>query len=136
MTTSFKNDLYGVPGNSDAGALNSWMLWQMLGLYPVATQPVYLLVSPWFEDINMTVNGNSTLRITAANLDNADAYYVQSVKINGKLWDKNWFEHDDVMVDGGTIEFEMGSEMTFWEKGDVPPSPGHGGIAVGGRGKA
>ena len=28
----FRNANYGVPGNSDAGALNSWLIWQMLGL--------------------------------------------------------------------------------------------------------
>lgn len=123
--TYFHDATYGVPGNSDAGALNSWMLWQMLGLYPVVTQPVYLLASPWFSDINMTINGNDTLRVTATNLDNADSYYVKSVKINGKAWNKNWFEHDDVMKEGGTIEYELGSEPTYWETGDVPPSPGH-----------
>ncbi|KAI5357668.1 Putative alpha-1,2-mannosidase, six-hairpin glycosidase superfamily [Septoria linicola] len=121
----FKNALYGVPGNSDAGALNSWMVWQMLGIYPVVTQTVYLLSSPWFSDINVTVNGNHTLRITASNLDNANSYYVQSVKVNGRDWDRNWFEHDDVMMEGGSIEFEMGTEQRYWETGDVPPSPGH-----------
>ncbi|KAK3048750.1 hypothetical protein LTR09_009862 [Extremus antarcticus] len=121
----FKNANYGVPGNSDAGALNSWLIWQMIGLYPVVTQPVYLINSPWFEDINMTINGNSTLRITATNLDNANSYFVQSVKVNGRDWDKNWLEHSDIMVNGGTIEFELGSETKRWESGDVPPSPGH-----------
>jgi predicted alpha-1,2-mannosidase len=28
----FKDAVYGVPGNSDAGALNSWMIWQMMGM--------------------------------------------------------------------------------------------------------
>lgn len=97
----------------------------MLGLYPVVTQPVYLIQSPWFEDINMTINGNATLRIMANGLDNQESYYVQSVKVNGEEWHKNWLEHSDVMVNGGTIEFELGSEMTRWEDGDVPPSPGH-----------
>lgn len=121
----FHDALYGVPGNSDAGALNNWMLWQMVGLYPVVTQTTYLIGSPWFSDINMTINGNNTLRITAQNLDNAESYYVQSVKINGEDWNKNWFEHKDVMANGGTIEFVLGSNMTMWETGDVPPSPGH-----------
>lgn len=79
----------------------------------------------------MTINGDKHLRILAKGLDNAEAYYVQSVKINGVEWDKNWFEHGDVMVDGGTIEFEMGKEMKQWESGDVPPSPGHAGVAMG-----
>ncbi|KAK5698969.1 hypothetical protein LTR97_006618 [Elasticomyces elasticus] len=123
--TYFHDEPHGVPGNSDAGALNSWLIWQMLGLYPVVTQPVYLIESPWFDDINMTINGNATLRITATGLDNADSYYVQSVRVNGQLWDRNWLEHDDIMVNGGTIAFELGSQPKMWETGEVPPSPGH-----------
>lgn len=124
INCSFKNEPFGVPGNSDSGALNSWLIWSMLGLYPVVTQPVYLIASPWFSDLNMTVNGNRTLRITAEGLGE-DSFYVQGVKINGQDWDKNWMEHEDVMVNGGTIEFTLGKEAVVWEKGDVPPSPGH-----------
>lgn len=119
-----------MPGNSDGGAINTWLLWQMLGLYPIVTQPTWLLESPWFNDINMTINGNKTLRITSTGNDNPgslgqEGFFVQSVKINGKQWTKNWFNHDDIMVYGGTIEFTVGSNMTIWETGDVPPSPGH-----------
>lgn len=71
----------------------------------------------------MTINGNKTLRISASGLD--EGYYVQSVKINGENWDKNWFEHEDIMVNGGRIEFELGKDAKNWESGDVPPSPGH-----------
>lgn len=71
----------------------------------------------------MTVSGNKTLRISANGLDNG--YYVQSVKINGKQWTKNWFEHDDVITNGGHIEFELGQDAKAWESGEVPPSPGH-----------
>ncbi|KAK3066608.1 hypothetical protein LTR53_016980 [Teratosphaeriaceae sp. CCFEE 6253] len=123
--TYFHDADYGVPGNSDAGALNSWLIWQMLGLYPVVTQPVYLIQSPWFSGINMTINGNATLRITATGLDNAESYYVQSVRVDGQQWDKNWLEHSDIMVNGGTLDFQLGSEPRQWESGEVPPSPGH-----------
>lgn len=124
----FHDDLYGVPGNSDAGALNSWLIWQMIGLYPIVTQPVYLLESPWFSDINITVNYNKTLRITSSGDSRTlgqQGFYVTSVRLNGETWDRNWFNHDDIMNDGGTIEFTVGSSPTPWETGDVPPSPGH-----------
>lgn len=121
----FHDANYGVPGNSDAGALNSWLLWNMIGLYPVVTTPQYLIGSPWFSELNMTVGDNKTLCIKATNLDNANSFYVQSVKVNGESWDKNWLDHDDVMVNGGTIEYELGSEAKRWETGSVPPSPGH-----------
>ncbi|KAK5086016.1 hypothetical protein LTR70_007634 [Exophiala xenobiotica] len=123
----FVDSDYGVPGNSDASALNSWLIRQMLGIYPIVTQPIYLLESPWFSDINMTINDKATLRIIAHNLDNSNSFYVQSVQINGQPWDKNWFEHTDVLVDGDTIEFYLSSKQTMWETGEVPPSPGHGG---------
>lgn len=29
------------------------------------------------------------------------------------------------MLDGGTLEFEIGDEPKEWETGSVPPSPGH-----------
>lgn len=64
----------------------------MLGIYPVVTQPVYLLGSPWFSDISMTINGNATLRITSngnAETLGQESFYVQSVRINGEEWTKN-----------------------------------------------
>lgn len=123
-----------MPGNSDGGALNSWLVWQMLGLYPIVTQPVYLLQSPWFNAINVTVNGNKTLSITSngnATTLGQQGYYVQSVKVNGVAWHKNWISHEDVMVNGGTIDFTVGPKPVEWETGDVPPSPGHVNVTLG-----
>ena len=87
--------------------MKSWLLWQMIGIYPVVTQPVYLLSSPLFPDLNMTINGNQTLRVMAHGLA-PNSFYVQGVRINGKQWTKNWFNHEDIMNDGGTIEFDSG----------------------------
>ena len=39
----------GLPGNSDAGAMQSWILWNMLGLYPLTGTTTFLIGSPWFE---------------------------------------------------------------------------------------
>ncbi|PNP40721.1 hypothetical protein TGAMA5MH_07428 [Trichoderma gamsii] len=113
----------GLPGNSDAGAMDSWMLWQMLGLYPVVTQPVYLILAPWFEDISVSVGGSYTLRIKAQGLSNT-SFFVQSLKVNGKPWSKSWLEHSDI-AKGGLLEFVLGPEPKSWDTGDVPPSPGH-----------
>jgi putative alpha-1,2-mannosidase len=74
----------------------------------------------------MTVNGNHSLRITAHGLNHEKgSYYVQSVKVNGKQWEKNRVEHDELMLHGGSLEFELGSDPCAWESGEVPPSPGY-----------
>lgn len=88
------------------------------------TQPVYLLLSPWFNDLSISVDGNKTLRITASGLE--DGPYVQSVTVNGKPWNKSWVLHEDLIAgDGGQIHFVLGSSQTEWDVGGLPPSPGH-----------
>jgi putative alpha-1,2-mannosidase len=120
----YGNDRSGLPGNDDAGALSSWLVWNWLGLYPVVTQPVYLLLSPRFDDISMRL-GNGTLRITAER-QGGRGFYVQSVKVNGVQWSKSWVSHEDLVGGGGgLIEFVLGEEPVSWDVGDVPPSPGY-----------
>lgn len=36
----------GLPGNDDSGAMSAWLLWAMLGKYPVAGQGTYLSIAP------------------------------------------------------------------------------------------
>lgn len=110
-------------GNSDAGAIDAWLIWNMVGLYPVATQTVYLISSPFFSDVSISVGEDVWLTITAENLSD-ESFFIQSVKVNGQAWNKSWVTHDDIK-NGATIEFVMGSEPVNWDTGDLPPSPGH-----------
>lgn len=96
----------------------------MLGMYPVATQPVYLILAPMFEKYEMKVGlSGKVLRVTAKGLGE-DSFYVQSLKVNGKQWHKSWLSHDDIK-DGGSLEFVLGKTPVGWDSGDLPPSPGH-----------
>ncbi|KAM9880892.1 glycosyl hydrolase [Verticillium dahliae] len=115
----------GIPGNDDAGSMSSWLVWNMLGLYPVVTQPVYLILAPRFTSYSMKVGVNGTLRVTAKGID--DGPYIQSLKVNGKEWDKSWVSHEDLLGGdqrGGLLEFVLGKRPVSWDSGTVPPSPG------------
>lgn len=116
----------GIPGNDDAGSMSSWLVWNMLGLYPVVTQPVYLVLSPRFENISIKLGeAGGTLRVTATGLE--QGHYVQSLKVNGKVWDKSWVTHEDLLGpnnEGGLLEFVLGSQPQEWDSGELPPSPG------------
>lgn len=90
----------------------------------MVTQDVYLILSPWFSDLNISVAGNKTLKITTEGLD--EGPYIQSLTVNGESWNKSWVTHEDLVGgDGGNVHFVLGSEQTEWDVGDVPPSPGH-----------
>ncbi|GAW16477.1 hypothetical protein ANO14919_059060 [Xylariales sp. No.14919] len=112
----------GLPGNSDAGAMESWLLWNMIGLYPLTGQTTFLIASPWFADLAIDLGGGKKLAITAENVGQ-ESYYVQSLSVNGKAWDKAWVSWDDVFANGGTMDFVLGPEPADWATGDLPPSP-------------
>jgi putative alpha-1,2-mannosidase len=96
----------------------------MIGLYPVVTQPIYLILAPMFSNYQMKVGlGGACLNVTAQGLGE-DSYYVQSLKVNGEQWNQSWLSHDDI-ANGGTLEFVLGSNPVMWDTGPVPPSPGH-----------
>ncbi|KAI3332385.1 glycoside hydrolase family 92 protein [Xylariaceae sp. AK1471] len=112
----------GLPGNSDAGAMESWLLWNMIGLYPLTGQTTFLVASPWFADLTVDLGAGKKLLVTAENLGD-ESYYVQSLKVNGQSWDKAWVSWDDVFAKGGTMDFVLGPEPADWATGSAPPSP-------------
>ncbi|KAL4734498.1 glycosyl hydrolase family 92-domain-containing protein [Aspergillus similis] len=121
----YNTGVNGLPGNSDAGAMQTWLLWNMIGLYPITGQTTFLIHSPWFESLTIDLGDGKTLEVTTAGGDGTgdENIYVQRLKVNGKNWRKNWLEWDDVFAEGGTLEFELGAEPSDWFTGKVPPSP-------------
>ena len=118
----------GLPGNSDAGAMQSWILWNIIGLYPLTGSTTFLVGSPWFESLSLDLGTGKTFKVTQTGGDiNTGSMYVQSLKVNGKPWDKSWVTFDDVFADGGTMDFVLGREPRNWATGDLPPSPAAGG---------
>jgi predicted alpha-1,2-mannosidase len=113
----------GFPGASDAGAMQSWILWSMIGLYPVTGQTIFLIGSPWFGNLTLKTPGGHDLTIISAGGNSDTSYYVQSLKVNGQPWNKNWVAWDDVFANGGTMDFVLGSSPAKWDTGDLPPSP-------------
>ncbi|KAI5837786.1 glycosyl hydrolase family 92-domain-containing protein [Morchella snyderi] len=111
----------GLPGNSDAGAMQSWLLWNMIGLYPITGSTTFLIGSPWLAELNLNLGDGK--KVTIKTTGGSDtAYYVQSLKVNGEQWDRNWISWGDIFANGGTMEFVLGTEMKAWDTGARPPS--------------
>jgi predicted alpha-1,2-mannosidase len=135
-TSQYKMGPGGLPGNSDAGAMQSWLLWNMIGLYPLTGQSTFLIHSPWFANLTISLSNGKFLTITCTGGTSAggpsDAIYVQSLKVNGQPWTQNWLSWNDVFANGGTMDFILGKEMTAWDaNGVLPPSPASGGNQTG-----
>lgn len=118
------NELYndqqsGYSGNEDCGQMSAWYLFSSMGFYPVnPANSVYCFGSPQLEKATISFPDGKQFRMTAKNAG-GDNIYIQKILLNGKLYQKNYITHQD-LVNGGEIEFFMGSKpnkkMAFWEK--------------------
>jgi putative alpha-1,2-mannosidase len=109
-------------GNSDAGAMQTWFLWNFIGLYPVTGRNAFLIHSPW-QSMTIDLEDGKKLEIVVEGGNSDDAFYVQSLRINGEDWKKNWLTWDDVFMYGATMEYVLGAEASDWfNGGELPPS--------------
>lgn len=121
----FNNSVAGLPGNDDSGAMGAFVAFNMIGLYPVHGQNVYLIIPPFFKEarIRNPLTG-SVATIRNVNFDPShEAIYIESVERDGKPWTKNWIGHD-FFTEGGLLELTLAKEETDWGTADedLPPS--------------
>ena len=114
METEYLNAPGGLSGNDDAGQMSAWYVFSAMGFYPVCPgTPYYIIGSPSFPRMSIRLENGKTFTILAHNA-NKKNIYIQSAKLNGKEYDKNYFTHQDI-VQGGTLEFQMGpNPNTNW----------------------
>jgi putative alpha-1,2-mannosidase len=101
----------GIPGNNDSGAMSSCYVWNTIGIFPVAGQPLFLIGSPVFTKIKLRLKDKEFIVITINNSDNN--IYVQSAKLNGVEIDRAYLTVDEVMS-GGKLELTMGNKKSAW----------------------
>ncbi len=107
MEAWFRNDLMGICGDEDGGGLSAFAVFSAMGFYPVtAGVPAYTFGSPIFREVRISLDNGKTFVLQAPKADRENKY-IQSVKVNGKPWDKTWFAHD-VLANGGKIVLELG----------------------------
>lgn len=120
----FRNDLMGVPGDEDGGGMSAFVVFSMMGFYPVTPgMPVYNIGSPFFKEAAMRLSNGKTFKIIAQNFSKQNKY-IQSATLNGKVWNKPWFHHQDIEK-GGTLVLVMGNAPNQqWgaDPKDAPPS--------------
>ena len=99
----------GLSGNDDAGQMSAWYIFSSLGFYPVCPAGnEYIIGCPTFEKATIRLENGKTFTIIAKDAD-SEHRYIQSAKLNGETYNKNYITHEDIMR-GGTMTFEMGTE--------------------------
>jgi predicted alpha-1,2-mannosidase len=103
----------GLCGNDDCGQMSSWLVFSMMGLYPVnPAGGVYAIGSPLVKRAVMQL-GSKTFTISAENVSDKNLY-IQSATLNGKPLLKPLVRHEDILR-GGELRLRMGEQpSTLW----------------------
>ncbi|MCY1633563.1 GH92 family glycosyl hydrolase [Marinifilum sp. D737] len=96
----------GYCGDEDNGQTSAWYVFSAMGFYPVCPgTDEYVLGSPIFDKVTLTLENGNTFTITSTN-NSKENVFVKDVKLNGKTFKKNYIKHGDILK-GGKIDFNM-----------------------------
>ena len=114
----------GIPGNDDAGTTSGWIVWSMLGLYPVCPGAnEYEIGTPAFEKVAIALDPafwpGKTFTITASPVSAAN-HFIQGATLNGRPHNTPHIRFEDV-VKGAILAFDMGPQRSVW--GGTPRTP-------------
>lgn len=104
----------GLPGNDDSGAMSSWLVFNMAGIYPNAGHDYYLIHTPLLKEVSFNLADGKVFRITAAGLSDKKKY-ISAAYLNGKPHPGSALLHSD-LVAGGELRLVMSEQPSDWGK--------------------
>jgi predicted alpha-1,2-mannosidase len=108
LESFFTDTLQGIPGDEDGGGMSAFVVFSMIGFYPVTPGiPTYDIGSPVFDKTTIHLSNGKDF-VIVAHQTSYENKYVQSIRLNGKPLDQVWFRHADI-ANGGTLELTMGN---------------------------
>ena len=104
----FKNTPDGLPGNDDTGTMSAWLIYSMMGIYPISPgEPFYTITAPMFDKITIDLDENYYKRkqFIIKKTGNPEGV-INSIQLNGKSHKSYFVNHDD-LVEGATLNIVL-----------------------------
>jgi putative alpha-1,2-mannosidase len=102
------------PGDEDNGAMSSYYIFLMCGIFPYSTTENYYLHGTRLEDITLRLGNGKELRITGENVEEGNIY-VQFATWQGKALEVCKLTHSQ-FLEGGELHFVMGNRPSNWAR--------------------
>ncbi len=102
----YKNQSDGIPGNDDTGTMSAWLVFSMMGIYPISPgEPIYTLSKPVFDKIILQLDGqyykNKQLIIFKENNNNG---IIKDIILNNKKHKSYFISHKE-LINGNVLKF-------------------------------
>jgi predicted alpha-1,2-mannosidase len=103
--TYFQNKPNGLPGNDDTGTMSAWLVYSMMGIYPIAPgDPIYTITTPMFDKVTIQLDPKYYKKksIVIEREVNNDGK-IKQIQLDGKALNSYFISHDD-FVNGTTLK--------------------------------
>ncbi|MDR2680292.1 MAG: GH92 family glycosyl hydrolase [Tannerella sp.] len=98
----------GYCGDEDNGQTSTWYVFSAMGFYTVCPgTDEYVTGSPLFKKVTLHLENGKEVIINAPN-NATENRYIESMKINGAAYTKNFIKHG-TLLNGAVIDFNMSS---------------------------
>ncbi|TAJ15299.1 glycoside hydrolase family 92 protein [Marinilabiliaceae bacterium JC017] len=108
----FHTGAAGLPGNDDTGTMSAWLVYGMMGFYPVCPGNMdYTLTSPVFDKVTIHLDTNfypNDKLIIEAERENKNDIYIQSIELNGQPYNKYFISHEEILKQG-LLKYKLGA---------------------------
>ncbi|WP_034045620.1 GH92 family glycosyl hydrolase [Wocania ichthyoenteri] len=102
----FINKPAGLPGNDDTGTMSAWLIYSMMGIYPVSpADPLYTLTTPRFDKIIIHLD-NRYYKNKKLVIEKKGSGKLESFSINGKT-NNSFFISHKALTNTPKIQFNL-----------------------------
>ncbi|GAL81879.1 alpha-1,2-mannosidase [Algibacter lectus] len=108
MDEYFQNKPAGLPGNDDTGTMSAWLIYSMMGIYPVSPgDPIYTISTPVFDKITIDLDSNyyqgKTLVIEKSGTEKG---IINTIQLDGKAHNSYFINHSD-LIKGSNLKINL-----------------------------
>ena len=102
----FKNTPEGLPGNDDTGTMSAWLIYSMMGIYPISpAEPSYTITRPVFDKITIQLD-SKYYKNKQLIIEKKGQGKIDKIQINGKTI-KSYFISHASLVNGYNLKINL-----------------------------
>ncbi|MBP0902965.1 GH92 family glycosyl hydrolase [Mariniflexile gromovii] len=104
----FQNKPAGLPGNDDTGTMSAWLIYSMMGIYPISPgEPVYTITTPVFDKVTIALDPNYYKgKELIIEKTGAKDGVIKDVYLGDALHKSYFIQHSD-LVKGSTLKINL-----------------------------
>jgi predicted alpha-1,2-mannosidase len=100
----------GLSGNEDAGQMSAWLVFSMMGFYPVCpASNQYVITTPAFDEVKVFLGGGKFFLISSLNRSGG-TNYIRAISKDGGRYNDWYIKHEDI-VKGSRFTFQLINQL-------------------------